>query len=145
MVKLNKSIEIKARPEQLWPIVQWDRVSEWFDILKKIEHTSEVKDGVGATAHVFANAGGIKVEWDSKTVEWKENEKIAWRTTGGQVKMTSSMTFTPTEDGTKVTFDMDYTMPFSILGKLIGKLWVEKSVDASLERGLKKTKETHER
>jgi uncharacterized membrane protein len=120
-------------------------VPEWFDIIKKVEHTSEIKDGLGATAHVVAKAGGIKAEWDTEVAEWKENEKIAWHSTGGQVKMTSSMTFTPIKDGTKLTFEMDYNMPYSILGKIIEKLWVGNDIDKSNERGMKKTKETFEK
>ena len=115
--RIERSIEIKARPEKIWPIVFWDRVPEWFDIIKKVEHTSEIKDGLGATAHVVAKAGGIKAEWNSVISEWKENEKIAWHSTGGQVTMTSSMTFTPIKNGTKLTFEMDYDLPYSILGR----------------------------
>ena len=143
--RIDRSVEIKVRPEKVWAIVSWDRVPEWFDIIKKVEHVSEIKDGLGATAHVFAKAGGIKAEWTSEVFEWKENEKISWHSTGGQVKMTSSMTFNPINNGTKLTFQMDYDMPYSILGKIIDKLWVGKDIDASMERGLKKTKEIFEK
>ena len=145
MGKIERSIEIKARPEKVWPIVFWDRVPEWFDIIKKVEHTSEIKDGLGATTHVIAEAGGIKAVWDSEVAEWRECEKIAWRSTGGQVSMTSSMTFSPIKDGTKLTFEMDYNLPYSIFGKIIDVLWVGKDIDRSNERGMKKVKETFEK
>ena len=143
--RIERSIEIKAQPEKIWAIVFWDRVPEWFDIIKKVEHTSEIKDGLGATTHVVAKAGGINAEWNSEVSEWRENEKIAWHSTGGQVTMTSSMTFSPIKDGTKLTFEMDYDLPYSILGKIIDKLWVGKDIDESNERGMKKIKEIFEK
>jgi uncharacterized membrane protein len=142
--RINRSIEIKARPEKIWPIVFWDRVPEWFDIIKKAEQTSKIRDGLGASAHVLAEAGGIKAIWDSEVSEWKENEKIAWHSTGGQVAMTSSMTFNPIKNGTKMTFEMDYNLPYSIFGKVIDVLWVGKDIDKSNERGMKKIKELFE-
>ena len=145
MGKIKNSIDIKAPPEKIWPIVFWDRVPEWFDVIKKAEHTSEIKDGLGATTHVVATAGGIKAEWDTEVEEWKENEKISWHSTGGQVAMTSSMTFTPIKDGTKLTFEMDYVMPYSVLGKIIEKLWVGKDINESNKRGMEKIKETFEK
>ena len=91
-----------------------------------------------------AEAGGIKAKWDSEVSEWKENEKIAWHSIGGQVAMTSSMTFSPIKDGTKMTFEMDYNLPYSIFGKIIDILWVGKDIDKSNERGMKKIKELFE-
>jgi hypothetical protein len=64
--KIERSIEIKAQPEKIWAIVFWDRVPEWFDIIKKVEHTSEIKDGLGATAYVIAKAGG-RLKFNSST------------------------------------------------------------------------------
>jgi hypothetical protein len=55
------------------------------------------------------------------------------------------MTFSPIKNGTKLTFEMDYDLPYSILGKIIDKLWVGKDIDASMERGLRKTKEIFEK
>ncbi len=143
--RIERSIEIRAQPEKIWAIVFWDRVPEWFDIIKKVGHTSEIKDGLGATVHVVAKAGGVNAVWNSEVSEWKENEKIAWHSTGGQVTMTSSMTFSPIKDGTKLTFEMDYDLPYSILGKIIDKLWVGKDIDESNERGMKRIKEIFEK
>jgi len=36
--RIERSIEIKAQPEKIWVIVFWDRVPEWFDMIKKVEH-----------------------------------------------------------------------------------------------------------
>ena len=138
MGRIERSIEIGGPPEKVWPMVFWDRVQEWFNVIKKVERTSKGKDGLGATAHVVAKAMGIKVEWDAKTIEWKENEKVAWRSTAGNFKMSSSMTFSPTKDGTKVTFVMNYDLPYSVLGKIIDKLGVSREVSKSIDRGMKK-------
>mgnify|MGYP001043965618 CR=1 FL=1 len=126
-------------------MVSWDRIPEWLDAIKKVERTSKDKDGLGATAHVIGKAEGVKSEWDAETTEWKENEKIAWRSTAGSLTMSSSMTLSPIEDGIKATLIMNYSLPYSILGKIIDKLWVSRDIDKSVERGMKKLKETGEK
>jgi len=115
------------------------------DAIKRVEHTSKDKDGLGATAHATGETEGVKAEWDAETTEWKENEKIAWRSTAGNLTMSSSTTLSPIKDGTKATFVMDYNLPYSILGKIIDRLWVRREIDKSVERSMKKLKENGEK
>ena len=56
-----------------------------------------------------------------------------------------SMTFTPTEGGTKFSMVIDYELPYSVLGKLIDKLRVRKAIDKSYDEALKRLKEMAER
>ena len=52
----------------------------------------------------------------------------------------ASFTLEPIAKGTKVTYLMDYEMPYSVLGKLIDKLRFRKAMEKSFEVGLKKLK-----
>ena len=125
MARIEKSIEIEAPVEQVWPMIFWDRVPEWMDQIKKAWYTSKYKDQIGATAHVMGDAGSIKAEWDAETTEWTENEKFAWRTTAGTFTGFGSMTLSQIDTGTRATFLMDYDLPYSFLGKLVDKLRVK--------------------
>jgi uncharacterized membrane protein len=145
MARIEKSIEIKAPPEKVWPYVFWDRVPEYLDTIKKAEYTSKEKLGVGATAHIWSSVAGSKDEWEAETTEWIENRKHAWRTISGNLTAIGSMTYTPIKGGTKATFVMDYDLPYSVLGKLIDKLRVSKEMDKGMEQAMKKLKERAEK
>jgi len=62
MVRVEKSIEIRAPPERVWEMLALDRQAEWMDEWKSSEYTSEVrtpedKYRVGASAHVTEKHG----------------------------------------------------------------------------------------
>ncbi len=140
MARIEKSIEIKALPEKIWQMLQWDRIPEWLDGIKEAEYTSEHREGVGATAHVKAEAGGVKVEFDIEITEYIENEKASWRTTAGNFTAIGQTNLQPTKKGTELTLMMDYELPYSILGKIVDKVLVGRETAAGFERGLKKLK-----
>lgn len=143
--RIEKSIEIKASPEKVWPMTDWDRTPEWYDTFKKVEYTSKEKNRVGSTVHIIGEVVGVKAEWDAETTELIENEKKSWRSTGGNFTGIGSTVLSPTKDGTKVTMMMDYELPHSILGKLIDKLRVSKALEKSFDIGLKKLKDIMEK
>ncbi len=144
MARIEESIEINTTAQRIWPNILWDKVPEWLDIIKKVDYTSEDTEAVGATAHWVGEAGGIKSEWDTETIEWDTYKRGAWRTTAGTFTGIGSVTLTPTKSGTRATFMMDYDLPYSILGKIIDKLRVFKAVEKGVRNGLKKLKEITE-
>jgi uncharacterized membrane protein len=145
LTRIEKSIEIKASPEKVWPMIDWDRTPEWYAPFKKVEYTSKEKNVVGETVHVSGEIAGVKAEWDGETTEMIENKKHAWRSTGGSFTGFGSFELSPTKSGTKLTAMMDYEMPYSVLGKLIDKLRVHKAMEKSFEVGLKKLKDMAEK
>jgi uncharacterized membrane protein len=145
VARIEKSVDINAPAEKIWPMVYWDRVPEWMDQIKKAAYTSEYKDRLGATAHVIGEAGGIRAEWDAETTEWVENEKFGWRTFAGSFTGFGSMTLTPIRAGTKATFLMDYDLPYSFLGKLVDRLRVSRDLERGTERALRKLKTLSEK
>lgn len=140
MARIEKSIEIKVPAEKIWPLLFWDRIPEWMDIIKKAEYTSEKRDEVGATAHVIGEAVGIKVEWDVEITEYVEYEKAVWRSTGGNVTAIGLTTLKPTEAGTELKFVIDSELPYLILGKVVDKLVVSRKTEKGIERALKNLK-----
>ncbi len=140
LARIEKSIEIRAPPEKVWGLLSWDRHPEWLDIIKSARWTSEKHAGVGATAHVIGEVAGRKFEWNLKFTEYVEKEKGTWHTTAGDLKAIGSTTLEPTKIGTKLTFVINYDLPYSILGKIIDKLMISKETERSVERGLEKLK-----
>lgn len=145
MARIEKSIEISAPSEKVWPMLFWDRLPEWLDGIKEAKYTSEDKDSVGATAHVIGETAGIKVEFDVEITEYIENEKATWRSTAGNLTAIGLTTLKTTETGTKLTLMMDYDLPYSILGKIVDKLMVSRDIEKGFERSLEKLKNTLEK
>ncbi|MCK5096780.1 MAG: SRPBCC family protein, partial [Desulfobacteraceae bacterium] len=58
-MKVEKSIEISAAPEKIWPfLVDPAKIVMWFDTYKKCEYTSEKHSGVGTTYYIEEKVPG---------------------------------------------------------------------------------------
>jgi len=136
--RVEKSVEIKASPEKVWEILAFDRMPEWMEEWKNMKYTSEVRTSkdkyrVGASAHVTEKHG----EFDLEITESLENEKITalskgkykypWMG-GGKMTMTVTYTLKPVEEGTELTYAMDYEMSL----ERFGKGYLEKGIEKSL-------------
>ncbi|MCW4021317.1 MAG: SRPBCC family protein, partial [Candidatus Bathyarchaeota archaeon] len=102
MVRIEKSVEVRASPERVWEMLAFDKAKEWMAGWKGVEYTSEIrapedKYKVGASAHITEH-----VKYDYEIAESLENEKIVWHSAGsrGKPDMTMSHTLKPTETGT---------------------------------------------
>ena len=138
MVRIEKSIEIKARPEKVWEMLAFDKAQEWMEEWKSVKYTSEVhtledKYRVGASAHITEH-----VKYDFEITESLKNEKIVWRS--NKFNMIRSHTLKPTEMGTKVAVVFDYTSPYSILGKIVDKVGGVRIAKKEIEKSLEKLK-----
>ena len=108
MVRIEKSVEIKAPPEKVWEMLAFDRMPEWMGDWKSVAFTSEVrtpedKYRLGASAHVTEK----HTKYDLEITESLENEKIMARSKGiggGRVTMTLTYILKPVEGGTEVTY-----------------------------------------
>jgi len=140
LTRIEKSIEIKAPPEKVWEMLAFDRMPEWMDEWESIKYTSEVrtpedKYRVGASAHVTEK----HVEFDLEITEVLKNEKITARSKGmggGRVTMTLTYVLKPVEEGTRLTYAMEYEMPGGILGRTLDRLLGEKHAEKGVERSV---------
>ena len=145
MTRIGKSVEINASPEKIWKLMSWERTPEWYDAFKKVVRTSKEEDMVGETVHIIGEVAGTKAEWDAETTERVVNEKVGWRSIGGAFTGFGSQTLIQIKNGTKVTFLMDYQMPYSIFGKIMDKLRFQKAFEKTIDEGMKKLKELAEK
>jgi uncharacterized membrane protein len=87
-------------------------------------------------AHTMGMAGDIRVELDLKY----KNERMAWRTISGDIAMFGTITLNPVDEGTKLTYTINYELPYSILGKVIGKLKIRKDLEKGMTKSLQNLK-----
>ena len=141
MGRVEKSIIIKASPEKVWEMLALDRWSEWYSQMsfvdtKDIQFTSEVntpedKYRVGASAYASAHP-----EEGFEVTESLENEKITYLHGG------SPMTYIleSVEDGTKLTYVVEYELPGGIFGKFIDKTIAKRLGGRGIEKTLEQLK-----
>jgi uncharacterized membrane protein len=144
--RVEKSIEIKAPPEKVWEMLALDRFPEWDEgtqkDVKSVEYTTEVrtpedKYRVGAIAHMNRKKGeGI----DFEITESLENEKIAYLLVESRMSAILTYLLEPVEEGTKLTYAMDYKMPWGIFGKFLDRLFGQRIVKKEFKRSLENLK-----
>ena len=145
MARIEKSAEINASPREVWQLITWDRVPDWYNSIKKIEWTSKGKMEVGATVRGLSEIAGAKGEWDAEITEFVDNQSVSWRTTSGNPTIIYHATLIPTKTGSKLTTAFDYDLPYSILGKTIDKLRVHKAMEKEAQEALQKMKNAAEK
>ena len=120
MTTITKSIDISAPVENVFAYLSDPRnLPEWFVGVSEV--TDVRGSGVGQHNRWTYTMIGIPFHGESKLTEHVPNQRLIFEQTGG---MTSIITFTfaPLESGTKLGFDVDYTIPVPVLGKLAEKV-----------------------
>jgi uncharacterized protein YndB with AHSA1/START domain len=122
-VKVERSIEIAATPQQIWPFfVDPEKVLQWSITFREFQYTAERKSGVGTSLYIEEKAAGPLMKMDFQIVEWVENEKVRLRMiSGGPMKSYEQLwTLSPTDSGTVFTFHEEIVFPLGVIGRLIG-------------------------
>jgi uncharacterized protein YndB with AHSA1/START domain len=135
-MKVQRSVEIKAPPEKVWPfLIEPEKIMKWFTLLRKFEYTSEQRSGVGTTFYYVEKSGGQLLKMNYKVIEWEENSKIAFGVISGSLKKDDqvwSIERTPT--GSRFTIFEDLEMPMGIIGKFIGALFGQMMIGKNMEK-----------
>jgi uncharacterized protein YndB with AHSA1/START domain len=120
-MKLQKSIEIAAPPEKIWPyLVEPEKIMKWFTLLKKFEYTSKRCSGVGTTFYYEERMGPLLTKLNYRVTEWVENEKFAFILTSGLPKKDDQIwALEVIPSGSRFTFTEVFEIPWGIIGKAL--------------------------
>ena len=117
MIKAGSSITINAPVKKIFDYIsEPTNQPEVWPSLMEIKDVQRLPDGKTKSRWVYKMAG-IRLEGTSEGVESVANQRIVNKTKGG-VESTQTWTFQPEAGGTKVTFEVEYTVPIPVLGKL---------------------------
>jgi uncharacterized membrane protein len=117
MIKIGKSITINAPVKKIFDYLsEPTNQPEIWPSLIEIKDVQRLPDGKTKNRWVYKMAG-MRLEGTSEGVESIANQRIFSKTKGG-VESTQTWMFQPEGDGTKVTFEVEYTVPIPVLGKL---------------------------
>jgi uncharacterized protein YndB with AHSA1/START domain len=145
-MKVQRSIEIKAPPDKIWPwLTEPEKIMKWFTLLRKFEYTSEQRGGVGTTFYYEEKSGGQLMKMNYKVTEWLENRKIAFGVTSGSLKKDDQVwSIEPTPAGSRFTMFEDLEMPMGIFGKIIGALFGQMMIGGNMKKILANLKKSAE-
>jgi len=134
-MQVQRSIEIKATPEKIWPwLIVPEKIMKWFTLLKKFEYTGEKRSGAGTTFYYEEKSGGMLMKMNYRVTEWVENRKIAFGVTSGSLKKDDQVwSVEPAPAGSKFTMWEDLDMGF--FGKIAApfiKMMVGKDMEKIL-------------
>ena len=117
MIKAGSSITINAPVKKIFDYIsEPTNQPEIWPSLMEIKDVQRLPDGKTKSRWVYKMAG-IRLEGTSEGVESLANQRIVSKSKGG-VESTQTWTFQPEAGGTKVTFEVEYTVPIPVLGKL---------------------------
>ena len=117
MAKVEKSITINAPVGKIFNYIsQPTNLPEFWPSLVETSDVQELPNGGHSNRWVYKMAG-IRLEGTSEDVEYVTNQRLVSKTKGG-VESTQTWMFQPEAGGTKVTFEVEYTVPIPVLGKL---------------------------
>jgi uncharacterized membrane protein len=117
MAKITKSVTINAPVEKAFAFI-----SDPMNLPEIWPSMIEVKDVQASPAggYNFGSAykmAGMRFEVAAETTEYITNQRIVTKSTKG-IESTFVWIYQPEAGGTKLTLEVDYTVPIPLLGKL---------------------------
>lgn len=132
MGRVESSGIVKTRRDALFWFTDWCyNVPEWFSAISKtwIVRLPD-SNGLGKITHYVGRMMGKDMEWEARSVEWKENDYWMMKASSGapgRMNMYLSVRFRDEGVGeTRVTVVMGYKIPYPIIGPLMDRFYVQK-------------------
>jgi uncharacterized membrane protein len=140
MSKVSRSIQISAPVEAVFAYyARPEHIAKTFpqDVKMKVVPI-KVTDGfgIGTVFRISGEFGGRPLEWDMETVAYETNKMIRVSAINGPFKknIISVLFNQMKENETDLTFEADYELGYSLLGKTLDKLRIRKEVEMGIER-----------
>lgn len=147
MSTVTKQTKINAPANEVWgAIADFGGVYKWAPNVASSYSTTEANGGVGAGRHCeVPGFGGI----DEEIMEWKEGHSYKYQVEniGPIGKLVNEWSVTSHGNKSVVTTNVSYRMRFGIMGALMDKLMVRRSLRKAMaesQAGLKSYVETRE-
>ena len=122
-MKIEKSVEIAAPPERIWPFfIEPEKVLQWSITFRKFEFLGDQRHGTGTPLYIEEKAGGPLMKMNFEVTEWVENKRIRLKMiSGASLKSYEQLwTLSPTDTGTEFTFYEEIVFPLGVIGQLVG-------------------------
>lgn len=122
-MRVQKAIDIYVPPERIWSyFIEPEKVLQWCITFRRFEFTGNQRSGVGTPIYIEEQAGGGLTKMNFEITEWKENEKLALQMVSGASygSYYQQWLLEPIPLGSRFTFMEEITLPYGVIGNLIG-------------------------
>ena len=147
MSKVSRTVDISAPVTNVFQYyARPEHIAKTFPEEVKMKVVPlKIKDGfgIGTVFRIEGEFGGRPLAWDMETVTYENNKIIQVKAINGPFKKNViSVMFEPLVEGkeTKLTFEADYELGYSIFGKAIDKLRLKKEIEMGIERSCQSVK-----
>lgn len=113
----------------------YDQWTQFESFPEFMEGVIDVRQMGNTLTHWRTRVAGVEREFDAHIIEQVPDQRIAWRTTGGEVEQAGTVTFEPVSPGrTRIGLMMDFEPEGAVekVGDALGM--VERRVDGDLQR-----------
>ena len=140
MSKVSRSVNISAPVERVFQYyARPEHIAKTFpeDVKMKVVPIN-IKEGfgIGTVFRVEGEFGGRPLAWDMETISYENNKVIQVKAINGPFKKNIISVYFETlpKSETKLTFEADYDLGYSIIGKAIDSLKLKKEIEMGIER-----------
>lgn len=122
-MKLQRSIEIKATPEKIWPfLVEPENIMKWCSPISTIRYTGLQRGGLQTTFYFEEKALGQIMKLYFIVTEWVPNRSVAFQMTSGNLVKSYDQRYTieTIPSGSRITIFEEVTLPFGFIGRFAG-------------------------
>lgn len=113
MVQIIETIDVEVPVRTAYD--QWTQFESFPEFLDEVESITQIDD---THTHWKVNVGGATREFDAEITEQHPDERVAWKSTGGDTEHAGVVTFHKLDDKTtRVTVQLDWA-PEGLLEKL---------------------------
>jgi len=139
--RLTDQTRIAAPPRRVWRIIEkhleHPESSDASGSPGKIKAVggmplSVQRSGVGTRTRWVYNYRKRPFSWDDIVTVWKPMERVEWETTSTW-KMRDSFNLMQEEYGTRLVYQMDYKLPYGLIGRLYGRFLLEPRMRKHIE------------
>jgi uncharacterized membrane protein len=117
MAKVEKAITINAPVEKVCGYIKEPtNLPEIWPSMVEVKDVQRLPNGGTSFRWVYKMAG-MRFEGTTEDTEYVPNQRVVSKSTGG-IESTFTWTFQPEDGGTKLTVEVEYTVPIPLLGKL---------------------------
>ena len=142
MAKIRRDIEVRATPEEAFEaLIDWSRLSDWSTVT--ISHDGADRgSGVGDEFDQQLRIAGVPLRTHWRVVEFQPPRSLTYEVTAMAAgRMTLRQEVSPSGEGSRVEFDVDYDLPGGFLGEALDRVYVERRNEREVEHSLRNLKD----
>jgi ligand-binding SRPBCC domain-containing protein len=136
-----KTVVIRAPVAQVWDfITHTSRLTEWAAEEVEAASADEMVVGTSWTEKMHIAGAPLETTWRIEQNEPLRKLVFAGISTGGG-KARGQHTLAPHADGTQMTTEVEYSLPGSVIGRVLDRLLMERKTEGDITEMLRKAKE----